>query len=163
MMNANCCSYGGMYGRRRRRGLEGKFIHFSTQARVVLFLSRIPRQRQAAACLGLVSNQRVRHYYKVTWKPLLASNQKIGVSSQAIKGYHELGLEPTTRVKSMPLKREVLIVPHYRSSGNLAHCPQDQAMATLQTIMKVSDTEKRPYTVDMAREYSNLILLAVQM
>ena len=42
-MNANCCSCGGMYGRRRSRGLDGKFIHFSTPARVVLFLSRISR------------------------------------------------------------------------------------------------------------------------
>ena len=36
---------------------------------------------------------------------------KRGGRSQALKSYHELGLEPTTRVKSMPemaLKREVL-------------------------------------------------------
>ena len=35
---------------------------------------------------------------------------KKGCKSQALKSYHELGLEPTTRVKSMPemaLKREV--------------------------------------------------------
>lgn len=50
-----------------------------------------------------------------------------------IKSYHELGLEPSTRVKSMPemaLKREVL---GWR---------QDQVMATLQTIMKGLDTKK---------------------
>ena len=46
-MNVKCGSCGGMYERRGRRGLDGNLC---TQARVVLFLSRISR----AAWLPLV-------------------------------------------------------------------------------------------------------------